>query len=296
MRLSLATGLLMFAGKVGAWWYTGSSAIFADAAESVIHVFAVGLAAFSLHVAQRPANSRFLFGYEKIAFFSAGFEGALIMLAAVSIIVSAVSQWLRGLELANLSAGTGVIVAAAAVNAALGWYLVRTGRRTHSLILEANGKHVLTDSWTSGGVVLGLALVMITGWRPFDPLCAIAVALQILWSGWRLVSRSVGGLLDYADPETGRRLREHLDALSAELGVEYHGVRFRHTGYRLVVIVDLLFPYGTPLGDAHRAATALEEGLVRRLGVPAEVTTHLESLEDHARIHADSHYTGRPES
>jgi cation diffusion facilitator family transporter len=296
MRLSLAVGVLLLVGKVGAWWHTGSSAIFADAAESVIHVAAVGFAAFSLRLSQRPANARFPFGYEKIAFFSAGFEGALIMLAAVSIIASAVVKWLRGLELGNIGAGAGVVVAAALVNAVLGWYLVRTGRRTHSLILEANGKHVLTDFWTSAGVAIGLALVLATGWQPFDPLCAIAVALQILWSGGQLVSRSIGGLLDYADPATGGRLREQLDALSNELGVAYHGVRYRHTGHRLVVIVHLLFPYGTPVGEAHRIATAIEERLPGMLDVPAEVVTHLEALEDHARVHREGHHSRLEES
>ena len=282
----------MLAGKSGAWWYTGSSAIFADATESVIHVFAVGFAAFSLALSQRPASPRFLFGYERIAFFSAGFEGALIILAAISIIVSAITTWIRGIELANLGAGTAVVVAASLVNAALGWYLLRTGRRTNSLILEANGRHVLTDSWTSFGVVGGLSLVLLTGWRPFDPLCAIAAAIHILWSGANLVFRSVGGLLDYTDPRTGGELREKLDRLCAELGVEYHELRYRHTGYRLIVMVHLLFPVGTQLSDAHRIATEIENRLPAMLSTPAEVATHLESIEDHTRLHGYTHTRG----
>jgi cation diffusion facilitator family transporter len=296
MALSLAVGILMLLGKVGAWLYTGSAAISADAAESVIHVLAVGFATFSLQLSQRPASPRFLFGYERISFFSAGFEGALIVLAALSVIASAILQWIYGIELANLGAGTAVVVGAGIVNGFLGWYLIRTGKRTHSIILEANGHHVLTDCWTSFGVVAGLCLVLLTGWKPFDPIFAIAAAFNILWSGGRLVFRSIGGLLDYADPATGRRLRGHLDELCAELGVQYHGVRYWHTGHRLMVLVHLLFPADMALGEAHRIATAIEERLPRLLGQPAEVATHLESLEDHAHAHREAHYTGRPDS
>ena len=207
MRLSLAFGVVMMVGKLAAYVLTGSAAIFSDAAESVIHVVAVSFAAFSLWLSSRPANHKFPYGYERITFFSAGFEGAMIVLAAIAIIYAAIHKWLAGLRLENLGMGTLFVLAAAVINAGLGWYLVRTGRRTHSLILEADGKHVLTDSWTSFGVVGGLCLVLLTGWKPFDPLCAIAVALNIVWSGGHLIWRSATGLLDYSDPEVGRKLR-----------------------------------------------------------------------------------------
>ncbi|HYX68059.1 MAG TPA: cation diffusion facilitator family transporter [Terriglobales bacterium] len=289
MRLSLIFGVGMLLGKSAAYFLTGSAAILSDAAESVIHVVAVGFAAFSLRLSTRPADDRFHYGYERITFFSAGFEGAMIILAALYIIIAAVEKWRAGLHLQNLGWGTLFVLAASVINALLGWYLVRTGRRNHSLILEANGKHVLTDSWTSFGVVAGLGLVLLTGWKPFDPLCAIAVALNILWSGGHLVWRSVRGLMDYSDPEVGRRLREQLDLLCRELDMDYHGVRFRATGSRLMIEVHLLFPYGTPVGDAHRKATALEERLPAALGLPAQVVTHLESAEDHHEVHRDTH-------
>jgi len=192
---------------------------------------------------------------------------------------------IAGLALQRLGAGTLVVAAAAICNAVLGWYLVRTGRRTHSLILEANGRHVLTDSWTSFGVVAGLGLVLWTGWRPFDPLIAIAVALNILWSGGRLMWRSVSGLMDYSSPATARLLGEKLDAITASLGISYHGLRFRDTGSRLLVELHVLFPYDLPVGEAHRLATALEERLPEALGRPVDVVTHLEALEDHSAVH-----------
>ncbi|MGC2449167.1 MAG: cation diffusion facilitator family transporter [Candidatus Sulfotelmatobacter sp.] len=295
MRLSLAVGLLMLLGKTAAYYLTGSAAILSDFAESVVHVIAVAFAAFSLRLSAKPAAPTFLYGYERINFFSAGFEGAMIIVAAIWILVEAVEKWIAGLPLEHLGSGALLLLAAGLLNGWLGWYLLRAGKRSHSLILEADGKHVLTDCYTSFGVVAGLGLVMLTGWKPFDPLVAIAIAMNILWSGGRLAWRSAVGLLDYSDPDTGRRIREKLDAICNELGMNYHGVRYRTTGYREIIEVHLLFPHNTPVGEAHRLATLLEERLPRELEKPAEVITHLESLEDHEDVHSTEHYTGRPE-
>jgi len=292
MAVSLAFGLLMLGGKLLAYWLTGSAAILSDAIESVIHVAAVSFAALSLWLSSRPADRHFSFGYERINFFSAGFEGALIILAAAGIIYSAARIWAAGVPLQRLSEGTLITLAAAVVNAALGYYLVRIGKRHHSLILEANGRHVLTDSWTSFGIVGGLSLVLLTGWRVLDPLFAVAVALNILWSGGKLVWRSVTGLMDYSDPAIGRQIKQRLDELCDELGLQYHGVRFRNAGYRHMIEVHLLFPFDTGLGEAHRVATLIEERLPERLDIPAEVVTHLEALEDHGEVHRQAHYIG----
>jgi cation diffusion facilitator family transporter len=295
MRLSLVVGVLMLAGKMTAYVLTGSSAIFSDAAESVVHVVVVAFAVFSLWLSARPAVPHFHYGYERITFFSAGFEGAMIVLAAGSILYTTIEKWRHGLTLENLGSGVILIVGAGVLNAALGWYLLRLGRRNHSLILEADGKHVLTDSLTSFGVVAGLVLVMTTRWLPFDPLVAFGVAANILWTGGRLLWRSFKGLLDYSDPKVGHEIRRRLDAICAELRLEYHGVRFRATGYRQIIEVHLLFPDSMKLGEAHRLATQVEERLALDLEMPAEVTTHLESLEDHTEVHHVQHYTGRPD-
>ncbi len=294
MRLSLAVGFAMLVGKLAAYFMTHSAAVFSDAAESVIHVIAVGFASFSLRLSTRPASHHFLYGYERITFFSAGFEGALIVVAAIAILFESIHEWLAGLQLQRLGSGVVLILAAGIINAALGFYLIRTGRRANSLILEANGKHVLTDSLTSFGVVAGLGLVLLTHWKPFDPIVAIVVGVNILWSGGRLVWQSAVGLLDYSDPEAGRKIREHLDTLCTELDIQYHGVRFRTTGYRQIIEVHLLFPRLTSVSEAHALATILEERLPAELGTPAEVITHLEALEDHAEVHHRQHYTGKP--
>jgi cation diffusion facilitator family transporter len=294
MRLSLGFGVLMLVGKMTAYLITGSAAILSDASESVVHLVAVIFAWFSLWLSTKPANPRYLYGFERISFFSAGFEGAMIVLAALFIIAVTIRKLLTGLEITNVGAGTLFTLLTAVVNAGLGWYLVRTGKRTQSLILEADGKHVLTDSWTSAGVVAGLVLVMWTGWKPWDAICALAVAANILWSGGSLIWRSATGLLDTADPKTGSLLRERLDALCTELGIQYHGVRFRSTGQRLLVEVHLLFAGSQTVAEAHRLATLLEERLPETLGQPAEVVTHLEAQDDHEAVHRAAHYTGKP--
>lgn len=285
MRLSLAIGFLMLAGKVTAYVITGSSAILSDAAESVIHVLAVAFAAFALSLSERPASRESPYGYERITFFSAGFEGGMIIIAAIAILLVVIDKWLHGLVIEQLGMGTLITLGASVINLVLGLYLVRVGRRRNSLILEANGKHVLTDSWTSFGVVAGLCLVMITGWKPFDPLLAIAVALNILWSGGQLVRRAVRGLLDLPDSGQSEQLQRAVDLTAAELGVEAHRMRFRDTGQHIIMSVHLVFPDEMPVGEAHRRATAFEEKLEKEAGVPMEVITHLEAAGDHDELH-----------
>ena len=288
MRLSVAAGLAMLAGKSAAWWLTGSAAIFSDAVESVVHVAAVVFAAMSLRVSYRPATPDHPYGYERIAFFSAGFEGAAIVLAAVVIIVEALRRLAEGAAPGNLGAGTGLVLLASAINLALGLYLVRTGRATNSLIVEANGKHVLTDSWTSFGVVVGLLLVMLTGWAPLDPLVAMGVATHILWSGGTLVWRSLRGLLDYVDPTSVAAVERELTRVAAEHGLQHHEMRCRDTGSRLLIEVHLLFPWSMPVGEAHGIATQIEQRLEEFMGGNASVITHLEAAEDHDRVHTKS--------
>jgi cation diffusion facilitator family transporter len=285
MRLSLGVGLLMLAGKSYAYAITGSAAILSDAAESVVHVFAVAFAAWSLWVAVRPADESHPYGHDKIAFFSAGVEGALIVVAAFYIVYAAIEKWMAGLALENLSTGTWLVAAAAIINASLGGYLVWLGRRTGSIILVANGHHVLTDAWTSFGVVAGLLLTIGTGWLPFDPLVALAVALNILWAGGRLMRQAIGGLMDEGDPHVEALVRRILDEEVARRGLVYHALRYRTTGTTLFVEVHLLFPGGVSLADAHHSASEIEAALHRAVGTRLSIITHLEPHEDHDEAH-----------
>lgn len=285
MRLSFSIGLLMLFMKMGAYLLTGSAAILSDAAESVVHVAAVSFAAYSLRLSYKPADASHLYGHAKISFFSAGFEGAMIILAALYIIYVSIDKWVHGLYLENLGTGTFLTAAAAAINGALGGYLIWTGRRNKSLIILANGKHVLTDCWTSAAVLVGLGLTMATGWLPFDPLCGIAMACNILFSGFGLMRSASAGLMDAADPGAQRQLLEILDRETARHDIAYHEVRHRNVGDSQWVEVHLLFPAGTTLEAAHRIATAIEYVIEHTLEPRAHVTTHLECLSDHDLLH-----------
>ena len=287
MMLSFAVGILMVFGKWYAYLITGSAAIMSDAAESVVHVIAVGFAVFSLWLSHRPADESHPYGHEKISFFSAGIEGALIVLAAFVIIYEAIVKWLAGLHLENLGTGALFVAGAAVINAGLGGYLVWKGRRHGSLILIANGKHVLTDSWTSFGVIVGLLLTLWTGWLPFDPLLAIFVAINILWSGGKLVRQSVGGLMDEGDPELERNIRAVLDREVSARDLRYHELRYRNSGTSLWVEFHLLFPKETLLDEAHWNATEIEAALKEYLTRPTRVVTHLEPAEGHDVAHKD---------
>ncbi len=285
MNLSLGIGLLMFVIKVGAYLLTGSAAILSDAAESVVHVVAVIFAAYSLRLSYRPADEDHLYGHAKISFFSAGFEGAMIIVAAIYIIYASIHKWLGGLQLENLGAGTALTATAAAINGALGGYLVWLGRRQNSLILQANGKHVLTDCWTSIAVLVGLALVLITQWLPFDPICGIIMACNILWSGAGLMKSAFVGLMDEADTIVQAKLTAILDRETQQRGLEYHHLRHRNLGDAHWVEVHLLFPEGASLVDAHRTATDIEGVIEGSLEPRAYVTTHLECASDHKYLH-----------
>src|ERR1039457_6834875 len=205
IRLSLAAGFFMLGTKVLAYGMTGSAAILADAAESVVHVVAVSFAAYSLWLSGKPPDPTHHYGHDKIAFFSAGFEGAMIALAAFYIVYESIHRMIAGPKLENLGAGVLLVLVAGLVNGALGGYLVWIGKKHGSLILVADGSHVLTDCLTSFGVIIGLGLTILARWRNFDPIVAILVALQILWMGSKLIRQSIGGLMDEVDPRSEER-------------------------------------------------------------------------------------------
>jgi len=290
MRLSLAVGFLMLATKVLAYWMTGSAAILSDAAESVVHVVAVSFAAYSLWLSRKPPDSSHLYGHDKIAFFSAGFEGAMIVFAAFYIVHVSIQRLIAGPKLENLGAGTLLVLVAGLINGALGGYLLWVGKKHGSLILAADGRHVLTDCLTSLGVVVGLGLTILTGWLRFDPIVAILVALDILWMGSKLIRQSIGGLMDEVDPATQAQIRRLLVEMTSEAGVEFHGLRHRNAGNTNWVEFHLLFPKNTSLESAHSLATKIEERIQQDSTMRTEVISHLETLEDHHEVHRRGHF------
>lgn len=285
MKFSVGLGILLLFLKCYAYWLTGSAAILSDAAESVVHILAVGFAAFSLSFSMKPADVNHTYGHDRIAFFSAGFEGALILLAGIYILISSVRKFIEGVEISHIDLGMICIAIAAVLNGFLGTYLVRLGKTYHSIVLEADGKHLLTDCLTSFGVIIALFLTHLTGWLFLDPLIAFLIGCNILWTGFKLMQNSIGGLMDQADPLIDQQIRDLLDKETAKLGIQYHHLRHRNAGNRLLIEIHLLFPQAQSIYEAHHLATELEKNMEKKFHQPIEIVSHLEPLETHDEIH-----------
>jgi len=283
LNVSLAVAVTLLAAKTTAAALTGSAAIYSDAAESVVHLFAVIFASWALRMAVKPADSTHHFGHDKVTYLSSGFEGAMIIMAAMLILYEAGRQFVHGVEIRNLGLGIGLTAAAAAVNLALGLSLLAAGKSSGSPLLRANGLHVLTDVWTSLAVLAALLLILWTGWPWWDPITATLAGLNILRTGAGLIRQSLGGLLDEADPVKQRKLETVLDHECSARGVSYHNVRHRHSERIDWVEFHLVFDDGMSVSDAHAAATAIEGAVAAGMGPTARVISHLEpkSAEHH---------------
>lgn len=293
--ISLIVSVLMLSGKWVAYLITGSSAILSDAVESVVHIAATGIAAFGVWYGSRPADPDHPYGHGKIAYFSAGFEGALLFAAAIPIVAEAIFSLARGPELQRLNLGILITFGLGVLNLALGLYLVHEGRKHRSIALIANGKHVLTDMWTSVGVVGGILLVKATGLLWLDPIVAIAVSLWIFWTGLTLIYRSYHGLMDRADPKTSRLIQEQLNKSVQEgLLADFHQLRHREVDSQIWVEVHFLLPGGLTLTEAHGKVTQVEEQL--RTSFPRHkviISSHLEP-DDHQAAHPHGHAADDP--
>ena len=287
---SLLVSFLMLAGKVTATYLTGSTAILSDAAESVIHLFATGFASFSLWYAATPPDPEHPYGHGKIAYFASAVEGTLILLAALGVAWTAVRDLMVGASLQRLDVGLYLIAGLTLVNLALGQYLIRTGRRTNSLVLVSNGQHVMTDMWTSLGVVVGVGLVWLTGLQWLDPVVGLLVAGNILWTASGLLRRSVYGLLDEADPEATKALLDELGtAVEEDLIAGFHQVRHRRSGDQVWIEYHLMFPGDMPIHEAHARSHQVEDRVDALFpDEDAYVTAHLEPRR-HDEAHPDQH-------
>ncbi|MBT8377660.1 MAG: cation diffusion facilitator family transporter [Ignavibacteria bacterium] len=261
--ISLFVGIGMLILKVGAYLITGSVAIFSDAAESVVHIAATSMALYSIILSAKPADESHPYGHGNIEYFSAGFEGFLIVLAAGVIIYEAVSDLIAGPELRSLSVGVLFIGAAGFVNLALGLYLIRTGKTTDSLTLKADGKHVLTDAVTSIGVVVGIILVILTDYTFLDPIVAILVALNIVFTGYRLVRESIGGLMLESDPVVLQKLSDLLISIKEENWIDLHELRYWKSGDRTFIDFHLILPYYFTIEESHKEEKRIDEKLER---------------------------------
>ncbi len=277
--VSVATSLVTMALKVGAWLLTGSVGLLSDALESGVNLAAALVAFATLSYAHSGEDEDHNFGHEKAEYFSSGIEGALIFVAAAAIIWTAVPRLLAPQPLEQVGLGLALSVLAAFANLACGFFLLKGAREHRSITLEADAHHLLTDVWTTAGVIAGVAVVNYTGWLPLDPLIAIAVALQILWTGFSLMRRSFDGLMDRAIPEAERAQVIAVLEQVKPLGGDYHRLRTRTAGKKSFVDVHLLVPGAMTVHEGHDLAHRLEAE-IETLLPHVEVLTHLESLED----------------
>ena len=277
--LSVATSLVTIVLKFGAYFLTGSVGLLSDALESFVNLGAALVAAVTLSYAHSGEDEDHNFGHEKAEYFSSGIEGALIFVAAAAIIWSAIPRLAAPQPLEQVGLGLALSVAAAGANLLCGWFLLKGAREHRSITLEADAHHLLTDVWTTAGVIAAVAVVHFTGWLILDPVIAIVVALQILWTGWSLIRRSFDGLMDRAIPAEERtRIEAILDQVKAR-GGDYHRLRTRVSGKKSFVDVHLLVPGTMTVHEGHDLAHRLESEI--EAAIPhVEVLTHLESIDD----------------
>jgi cation diffusion facilitator family transporter len=280
--LSVAAALATIALKTLAWWLTDSVGLLSDALESVVNLAAALLALAMLRLAASPPDEAHQYGFSKAEYFSAGIEGALIVLAAAGILVTAIPRLIEPRPLETPVLGLTLSVVASVINLAVARVLMRAGHEYHSITLEADGRHLMTDVWTSIGVIVGVALVFVTGWLRLDPLIALAVAVHIVWTGIGLVRRSVSGLLDAA---ISREDQDEVTKLFAEYsrryGVTFHALRTRQAGARRFVSFHLLVPDAWSVARAHQLSEEIEARM-RSMVPNASIFTHIEPISDPA--------------
>jgi cation diffusion facilitator family transporter len=279
--LSIAAAILTIALKTVAYLLTGSVGLLSDAMESLVNLAGALMALAMLTIAARPADESHAYGHSKAEYFSSGFEGTLILIAAVGIGVAATQRLLAPKPLEQVGLGLGVSVVASLVNLFVALVLLKASKRYHSITLEANAHHLLTDVWTSAGVLVGVGAVALTGWERLDPIVALIVAGNIVWSGVRIVRESVSGLMDTALPNEAKNAIQRVLEPFRQTGVQYHALRTRQSGARQFVSLHLIVPGIWTVQRGHQMLERIESEL--HVVLPnVTVFTHLESLDDPA--------------
>ena len=278
--LSIGAALATMALKTGAYFLTSSVGLLSDAIESLVNLAGAVTALIMLSIAARPADESHVYGHSKAEYFASITEGLLILGAATGIMSSAIARLLHPRELEQLGFGLAVSIAASAINFIVARILMKEGKTRNSITLEADAQHLITDVWTSVGVISGVAIAGFTGWNVLDPLVAIAVALNIIWTGVKLVRRSVSGLMDTALPDSEQKLIQEVMRKYREKGVNFHALRTREAAARRFVSVHMLVPGDWTVHDAHHVAEDFESDIRDALGGVITVFTHLEPVED----------------
>ena len=280
--LSIAAAIATIALKALAWWLTGSVGLLSDALESLVNLAAALLMLSMLRLAATPPGQAFPYGLSKAEYISAGVEGALIVLAAGGILYAAIPRLLAPEPLEAPLLGLSITVVASLINFGVAVVLTRAGKRHDSITLEADGQHLMTDVWTSAGVIVGVALVYATGWQRLDPLVALAVAIHVVWTGIGLVRRSVVGLLDAAiSPEDRNEVNKIFNEYANRYAVKFHAFRTRQAGSRRFISFHLLVPDEWSVKRAHQLSEEIEER-IRSLVPNSGVLVHIEPISDPA--------------
>lgn len=285
LRISLLVSLISLCFKLSGFWITSSTTAMSDAAESVIHVLAVSFVYYGLLLSKKPADEKHLYGHERVEFLSVGIEGAVIILAGITIIYQSIDNYLFGHDLTELMSGVYLIGGAGLINLVLGSYLIKVGRREDNMMVLSNGKHTLTDVWTSTGAVATLLIIKFTDFILLDSLVAGVLAFYIMYEGFKLLRYSVDGLMDSRNPRVDEQIRNTLSRDLPGAMLSIHHLRHRSTGNTTWIELHAVFKREISLEDAHNDATALEKRLINAVKGDVIVTIHLEPEGHHEKVH-----------
>jgi len=278
-RLSIATAIFTIGLKTYGYFVTNSLALFADALESGINLMASIVMAWMLWLSAQPPDREHNFGHTKFEYFASGLEGLLILGASASIFLSGWERWHTPQPIHSEGLGTVIIALATAINGIVGLLLIRGGKRLRAIALEADGQHLLTDVWTSIGGMIGLGLVMLTGWTIFDSLAGLVVGINIAWTGIHLLQSSIAGLVDTALPEKEQKLIQSVLDKYKNQGIQFHGLLTRRAGRKSFIQIHVLVPAHWSVQEGHNFCEQIEQE-IRSLLTYSHIITHLEPLED----------------
>ena len=282
--LSIAAAVVTIGLKFFAYLYTGSMGLLSDALESCVNLVAAVVALIMIHISEKPADEGHEFGHTKAEYFSSAIEGSLILVAAFSIIWSAVPRLIAPQPIENVGLGLLISTSASLVNLGVSLVLISNGKIRKSLLLEADGKHLMTDVWTSAGVIAGVLIVKLTGFLILDPVIAVLVALNIIWTGFTLIKRSANGLMDASITEEElKKVKQYLDGLKTDT-IEYHSLMTRQAGQRKFISLHLLVPGEWSVQQGHDFAEKIEESIEDMFSEPVTVSSHIEPIEDPASM------------
>lgn len=277
--LSIGAAITTIVMKAAAYYLTGSVGLLSDAIESIVNLLGASMALMMLTIAARPADDEHTFGHSKAEYFASVFEGILILVAAAGISYTAIDRILNPKPLEQVGIGLLVSVGASVVNFVVARILMKAAKEHNSITLEADSQHLMTDVWTSAGVIAGIGIISITGWEKLDPIVALIVAGNIVWTGIGLVRRSVDGLMDVALPVNEIETLERIMLSFQEKKIEFHALRTRQSASKRFISVHMLVPGDWTVHDAHHFAEDFEFEIRTALG-EAVISTHLEPIED----------------